>query len=83
MMSFETLHCGGVQALFSLFLVALVVYVLVTGTLIIAVYRIPDFHHGGFCSRFLARGNLLNHRNDLIDVLVQADLLMNDFAIGI
>jgi hypothetical protein len=36
------------QALFRLFLLELCIYVLVTGTLLIAAYRIPDFHHGGF-----------------------------------
>ena len=36
------------QALFRLFLVELVVYLLVTGSLIIGIYSIPDFHHGGF-----------------------------------
>ena len=36
------------QALFRLFLVELCIYVLVTGSLVVAIYRIPDFHHGGF-----------------------------------
>ena len=36
------------QALFGLFLLELCIYALVTGSLVIAVFRIPDFHHGGF-----------------------------------
>jgi len=36
------------QALFRLFLLELCIYVLVTGLLVFAIYRIPDFHHGGF-----------------------------------
>ncbi len=36
------------QALFRLFLLELCLYAAVTGSLVIAVYRIPDFHHGGF-----------------------------------
>ncbi len=36
------------QALFRLFVFEVVIYGLLTGLLIIAVYRIPDFHHGGF-----------------------------------
>jgi hypothetical protein len=36
------------QALFRLFLLELCIYVPVTGSLLIAAYRIPDFHHGGF-----------------------------------
>ena len=36
------------QALFRLFLLELCICVLVTGSLVIAVHRIPDFHHGGF-----------------------------------
>jgi hypothetical protein len=36
------------QALFRLFLLELVIYGLLTGSLIIAIYGIPDFHHSGF-----------------------------------
>jgi hypothetical protein len=36
------------QALFRLFLLELCIYLLVTGSLVIAVYRLPDFHQGGF-----------------------------------
>jgi hypothetical protein len=36
------------QALFRLFLLELCVYVPLTGSLVLASYRIPDFHHGGF-----------------------------------
>ena len=38
------------QALFRLFLLEFVVYVLVTGSVVVATYSIPDFHHGGFLS---------------------------------
>ena len=36
------------QALLRLFLVELAIYGSVTGLLVLAVYKIPDFHHGGF-----------------------------------
>src|SRR5215467_8676146 len=36
------------QALFRLFLLELCVYLLVTGSFVVAVYRFRDFHHGGF-----------------------------------
>lgn len=36
------------QALFRLFLLEVSIYTLLTGSLVIAVYRLPDFHHGGF-----------------------------------
>jgi hypothetical protein len=36
------------RALFRLFLLELSIYVLVTASVVIATYSIPDFHHGGF-----------------------------------
>lgn len=36
------------QALLRLFLLEVVIYALITGSLVVAVYRIADFHHGGF-----------------------------------
>lgn len=36
------------RALLDLFLVEVAVYCLLTGLLVLAVYKIRDFHHGGF-----------------------------------
>jgi len=35
------------QALLRLFLIEVAIYVFLTGSVLIAVYGIPDFHHGG------------------------------------
>jgi uncharacterized membrane protein len=36
------------RALLNLFLIELTLYGCVTGLLVVAVYNVPDFHHGGF-----------------------------------
>src|SRR5689334_10379999 len=47
------------QALFRLFLIELCIYLLVTGSLVVAVYTIPDFHHGGFLLAEIVYGALV------------------------
>ena len=47
------------QALFRLFLLELCLYGIVTGSVIIAVYKIPAFHHGGFLLAEIVYGALL------------------------
>jgi hypothetical protein len=36
------------RALLDLFLIELAIYIFVTGLLVLALYKVPDFHHGGF-----------------------------------